>query len=160
MPFDFCGDQRIIVFKKYFVEIGCLSKIMAKLPFDDPCLIATEVTNPDHWSLCFNRSLRYFFNKFPALIPPFAIVDSIIEQFTSMHRFERMKMFIVMWINGGFVQLCGCGSLLGLYSCVGVDQWWVEIGRKHQQMQFLSQVMCSIRCLPHSSAHCKKISHQ
>ena len=63
-----------------------------------------------------------------------------------MHRFERMKMFIVMWINGGF----------DLYSCVGVDQWWVEIGRKHQQLQFLSQVMC-VLCLPHSSAHCKKI---
>ena len=129
------------------MEHRCLSEIMAKLPYDDPYLIATEVTNPDHWSLCFNRSLRYFINKFPALIPPFAIIDSIIEHITSMHRFERMKMFIGMWINGGF----------DLYSCVGVDQWWVEIGRKHQQLQFLSQVMCSILCLPHSSAHCKKI---
>ena len=50
MTFDICRDFRIIVFKRYFVEIEhrCLSEIMAKLPFDDPYLIATEVTNPDH----------------------------------------------------------------------------------------------------------------
>ena len=96
---------------------------MAKLPFDDPCLIATEVTNPDHWSLCFNRSLRYFINKFPALIPPFVIVDSIIEQFTSMHRFERMKMFMVMWINGGFVHSHVDQWWVGTYD--RVDKWWV-----------------------------------
>ena len=83
---------------------------MVKLPFDDSYLIATEVTNPDHWSLCFNRSLQYFVNKFPALIPPYAIVDSIVEQFT-LYQCTDLKdcenvdshvyVWIVMWINGG-----------------------------------------------------------
>ena len=99
---------------------------MVKLPFDDPYLIAAEVTNPDHQTSASTENLRYFVNKFPALIPPSATVDSIIEQFT-------------------LYQSTDCENVHS-----HVDQWLVEIGRKHQQLQFLSQVMCGILCLPHS----------
>ena len=69
-------------------------------------------------------------------IPPSATVDSIIEQFTLYQSTD----------------LRDCENVHS-----HVDQWWVEIGRKHQQQQFLSQVMYGILCLPHSSAHCERI---
>jgi len=121
--------------RKYFIIITDYYT-MVKLTFDDPYLIAAEVTNPDHQTSASTENLRYFVNKFPALIPPSATVDSIIEQFTLYQSTD----------------LRDCENVHS-----HVDQWWVEIGRKHQQLQFLSQVMCGILCLPHSSAHCERI---
>ena len=77
-------NSRLIDFyvnvRKYFIIIT--DYYMVKLPFDDPYLIAAEVTNPDHQTSTSTESLRYFVHKFSALILPSATVDSIIEQFT------------------------------------------------------------------------------
>ena len=79
MLFDICGDWRIIVFKRYFVEIEHmrLFEIITKLPFDDPYLIATEVTNPDYQTSALTEvydilfiNFQHLFHHLQLLTPP------------------------------------------------------------------------------------------
>ena len=96
------------------------SKCLLTIPH---CNRGYKSTSPDQ---CFNRSLWYFINKFPALIPPFAIVDFIIEQFISMHRFERIHsrvdqwwvcIVVWVWINGGLKLVESTNSCNSCHKC-------------------------------------------
>lgn len=132
-------DSRIEDFlkavKAYFLSLTDYLKKW--LPLEDPLLRHAEVVDVEMQLEAKSDSLRFFFQRFPCLVPEGATTDTIIEQFCAYQ----------------CTDVTSCKS-----EDDRIDATWKNIGELDGgHFKHLSLVMRGILTMPHGSAHCERI---
>lgn len=120
--------------RAYF-EATC-KYLLQKLPLTDPLLKCTRVIDPSQQLTAGSQDLRFFIKQFPVLLPQGATAEQVEEQFAEYQSTD--------------VKAC-------VHPNQRVDQFWVELSKRHPQFFNLCYVMLGICTIPHSSAACERV---
>lgn len=126
--------------KKYYQVLT--KYLLEKLPLSDGLLNHAKVADPAVRSSIDDKSIRFFVDRFPCLLPRDVQRQTILRQFAAYQS----------W-NESDINRCMSDRM---------DTTWVAIGNTRDEndelcFKELSVVMCGILTIPHSSAHCERV---
>lgn len=134
-------EKRIVEFydnvRLYFCK-AC-DYLKQKLPLNDPLLKHAEVADISLQLTAKVSDLCYFLDRFPCLLPGGVSKDSIREEFVLYQSSDVTK--------------CISDRIDATWNAVGK----MKDGSGNILFRNLSDVMCGILCIPHSSAHCERV---
>jgi hypothetical protein len=123
---------------KQFFKVSC-AYLKSKLPIDSLPLGHATVADPKKREKAEFSSLRFFVDKFPAMLPEGSTMTDLQREFAAYQRTDVSSCMVDR-----------------------TDITWGNIAKLEDEdgerlFQILPAVMCSVLTIPHSSAHCERI---
>ena len=123
--------------KKFFCE--ALSYMKKKLPMEDEFLAHAEVADPKEQVTSKQSSIKFFLNKYPAIMPQNCTHQKLLEEYALYQ-----------------------STVIEEVEDESADAFWKRVSQMKDadgslQFAYLPQFMVAILTIPHSSAHCERV---